>query len=91
MLRKYINDMLAKRFIVLSKSLSGATFFFTKKKDKGLHLCADFCGLNAITRKNKYLFLLICILIDFFAGAKCYTKLDIVAVYNAIHVYKSDK
>lgn len=91
MLCKYINNMLAKRFIVLSKSPSEASVSFTKKKDRRLCLYIDFCGLNAITTKNKHLFLLICTLIDLFADAKHYTKLDIIATYNVLHVHKSDK
>ena len=41
-LREYINEMLAKRFIVLSKSFLGAPILFTKKSDGGLRMCVDF-------------------------------------------------
>ena len=41
-LREYINEMLAKGFIVPSKSLSGAPVLFTKKNDGGLRMCVDF-------------------------------------------------
>ena len=69
-LREYINKMLAKGFIVPSKSLLGAPVLFTKKSNGGLQLCVDFCGLNAITKKNKHPLPLICTLLNLFAGAK---------------------
>lgn len=47
--------------------------------------------LNMITIKNKHPLPLIRILMDFFASAKCYTKLDIIAAYNALRVCKNDK
>ena len=52
---KYINEMLGKRFIVPSKSPSGAPVLFTKKKNGGLHLCVNYRSLNVITKKNKHL------------------------------------
>lgn len=32
-------------------------FFFVKKKDSSLHLCINYHGLNYITTKNGYCFL----------------------------------
>lgn len=45
-LPEYINKIIAKRFIVLFKSLLKALILFTKKKNRGLRLCVDFYGLN---------------------------------------------
>ena len=53
-LRKYINKMLEKEFIIPSKLLTGASVLFTKKKDGGLCLCIDYKNLNTITKKNKH-------------------------------------
>ena len=50
----YVNVMLAKRFIWLSKSLSETLVFFVPKKNKELCLCINFQGLNAIIKKNKH-------------------------------------
>ena len=41
-LRDYINERLAKDFIIPSKSPSGAPMLFTKKKDGGLRLCINY-------------------------------------------------
>ena len=90
-LREYINNMLTKGFIVPSKSPSGALVLFTKKKDGGLRLCVDFRGLNSITKKNKHPLPLIRTLLDLLAGAKQYTKFDIIAAYSALCICKGDE
>lgn len=41
-LKAYVEDMVEKSFITLSKSLSGAPVMFVKKKNRGLHLCVDY-------------------------------------------------
>ena len=50
-LREYINEMLAKRFIISFKSPLRASVLLTKKNDGGLHMCVDFQRLNAIIKK----------------------------------------
>ena len=55
----YIGDSLAVGFIRPSSSPAGAGFFFVEKKDKTLHPCIDYQGLNDITVKNRYLLPLI--------------------------------
>ena len=39
---EYINNILAKSFIQLSKLLSSAPVLFIKRKDSRLRLCVDF-------------------------------------------------
>lgn len=55
----YIEDSLAAGFICPSASPTVAGFFFVEKKDKTLHPCTDYRGLNDITVKNRYLLPLI--------------------------------
>ncbi|KAK9528244.1 hypothetical protein VZT92_014727 [Zoarces viviparus] len=50
----YITDSLAAGIIRPSSSPVGAGFFFVAKKDKSLHPCIDYQGLNQITTRNKY-------------------------------------
>lgn len=90
-LHEYINNMLKKKFIVHFKSLSGAPVLFTKKSDRGLHLCIDFCGLNAMTKKNKLLLSLICTLLDLLTGAKRYIKINFIAAYNLLCIKQDNK
>ena len=84
MLYEDVNKMLIRKFITPSKLFLGTSVLFTNKKDKSLHFCVDYHGLNARIKKNKYLLPLVRILLDCFAGAKYYTKFDIIAIYNAL-------
>ena len=87
----YVNIMLAKRFIWPSKSLSRAPVLFVPKKDKRLCLCVDFWSLNAITKKNKHLLLLVQTLFDLLLSALFYTKLDVIDAYYCLCIQKSDE
>src|SRR5260370_1197272 len=53
-LHSYISDNLAKGFIHSSTSLAASPILFVKKPNGSLHLCVDYCGLNAMTRQNRY-------------------------------------
>ena len=81
-LREYIADNLAKRFIQPSISSAGAPVLFVKKGDGNLYLCVDYRGFNLITKKNRYPLPLISEALDRVVGAKMFTKLDIQAAYN---------
>ena len=83
--------MLAKEFITPFKSLLRASVLFTNKKDKDLRFCVNYHGLNAITKKNKYLLPLVRMLLDYLAGAKCYIKFDIIMAYNALCIQVGNK
>lgn len=90
-LYKYINEMLTKGFIILFKLFLEAFMLFTNKKDRDLHFCINYCSLNAIAKKNKHLFSLVKILLDCLIGLKRYTKLDIIATYNALCIRARNK
>ncbi|KAL0147274.1 hypothetical protein M9458_057420, partial [Cirrhinus mrigala] len=53
-MKAYIEEEVAKGFIVPSTSAASAGFFFVKKKDGSLRPCIDFRGLNDITVKYRY-------------------------------------
>ncbi len=53
-MKQYIEEELAKGFIVPSKSPASAGFFFVKKKDGSLRPCIDYRALNDITVKFCY-------------------------------------
>ncbi|MBW0556652.1 hypothetical protein O181_096367 [Austropuccinia psidii MF-1] len=52
-LRAYISENVEKGFMQPRSSLEGEPALFVKKKDGGLHLCLDYCKLNAVNRDNK--------------------------------------
>jgi ferredoxin len=52
-LKIQLHGLLNKRYIRLSTSPWCYSALFEEKKDKELHLCVDYCPLNAVTIKNK--------------------------------------
>ena len=58
-LKTYIKTNLANGFIRPSKSPTGAPILFDKKPNGSLCLCVNYRGLNNLTIKNRYPFLLI--------------------------------
>lgn len=51
-LQEYLDSSLAKGWIQQSISLAGAPILFVPKKDRGLQLCVNYCGLNVVTIRN---------------------------------------
>ena len=56
---KELTSLLDKGFIRESKSPAAAPVLFAKKSGGGLQFCVDYCGLNAISQKDRYLLPLI--------------------------------
>ena len=51
----FLEENLRTRRIRPLKSSIAAPMFFIKKKDGSLHLVQDYCALNTVTVKNRYL------------------------------------
>src|SRR5277367_2692929 len=89
-LKKQLADLLAKGFIRPSTSLFGAPVLFIHKKEGSLRLCVDYRTLNKITIKNRYPLPHIEELMDRFAGAQYFTKIDLYSGYHQIRITKED-
>ena len=76
-MQKYLIDNFSKSFIVNSKVLFAFSIFFVCKANKLLQFYINYYKLNAITKKNRYPFLLINKTLACLAKAKIFTKLDI--------------
>lgn len=76
-LRRFLDDMLAKGYIVPSKSPMVSLVFFVKKKDRKLCFVQDYRKLNAVTIKNHYPLLLASDIINHLTKAKIFTKFDV--------------
>lgn len=90
-MEKYIHDSLAAGLILSSSSLLGAGFFFVAKKDRILHPCIDFRGLNNITTKNKYPLPFINLLFVLLHGATVFAKLDLWNAYQLVRIKEGDE
>ena len=90
-LKKYLENNLAKGFIQASSSPAASPVLFVKKPSGGLRFCVDYRGLNAMTVKNRYPLPLIRETLDRLAKAKYYTKLDIIAAFNKLRMAYGDE
>ncbi|MBW0493992.1 hypothetical protein O181_033707 [Austropuccinia psidii MF-1] len=87
----YISENVEKGFMRSSSSSTGAPVLFVKKKDGGLHLCVDYCKLNAFTRKNRYPFPPMNQLLTLFNSSTIFSKIDLCGVYNTMRIKEGDE
>jgi len=90
-LKEFIDENLTNRFIRSMSSPHGTLVLFVKKKDRSLWLCVDFCRLNRITKKDRYLLPLISNLLDSPRKARIYTKIDLQYAHHLVHIAEGDK
>jgi len=88
---KFINENLAKGYIVPSQSPMASPFFFVSKKDGSFRPCQDYRYLNEKTIKNAYPLPNIPKLMDQLRGAKYFSKFDIRLGYNNVRIRKGDE
>jgi len=90
-LKEFIDENLTNGFIRSISSSHKAPVLFVKKKDGSLQLCVDFCGLNRITKKDRYSLPLISDLLDSPCKAHIYTKIDLQHAYHLVRIAKEDE
>jgi hypothetical protein len=76
-LKEHIKESLEKGFVHPSSSPWGAPVIFVLKKDGTQRLCVDYCALNEVTIKNKYLLPRIDDLFDQLHGACVFSKINL--------------
>jgi hypothetical protein len=79
-LKNQLQELLDKGYIRPSSSPWGCPALFVKKKDGSLRPCVDYRPLNAVTVKNKYPLPRIDVLCDQLAGARVFSKIDLLLV-----------
>jgi Reverse transcriptase (RNA-dependent DNA polymerase) len=84
--QKYLKENLTKGFIRVSSSEAASPVLFAKKPGGGLRFCADYRGLNAITRKNRYPISLIKKTLRQLSKFKWFSKFDVIAVFNKLRI-----
>jgi len=83
--------MLNKGFIQELTSPAIAPLLLATKLKGRVRICHDYKGLNNVTVKNRYLLPFIRETLNALYSAKFYTKLNIIAVFNRIHITKGHK
>ena len=90
-LKEFIEENLNTGFIQPILSPHGAPILFVKKKDGLLCLCVDFCGLNHISKKDRYPLPLIYDLLDLPHKAQIYSKIDLCHAYHLVRIADSNE
>src|SRR5207245_11030456 len=90
-LAEYLSTNLKRGHIRHSTSSAAAPIHFIRKKTGELHLCVDFRGLNAITKKNCYPLPLIADLLDRVQGCKVFSVIDLKSAYSHIRIKEGDE
>ena len=90
-LKKYLDENLAKGFIRASSSPAASPVIFVKKPGGGLRLCVDYRGLNALTTKNRYPLPLIRETLNLLASSTVFTKLDVIAAFNKLRMAEGEE
>jgi len=91
MLKEFIDENLTNEFICSTSSPHRVLVLFVKKKDRSLWLYVDFCRLNKITKKDRYLLSLISDLLDSPHKASIYTKINLWHAYYLVHIAKGNE
>ena len=90
-LQQYLNKYFAKNFIQSNHSSFAFSMLFMKKSDDKLHFCINYQILNAITIQNQYSIFLIQKTLDQLSKTQYFTKLDIIVIFNQIHIQKNNE
>jgi len=90
-LHRYIKQNENGGWIRRVKLGRASRIMFVKKEDSKLRLCADYRGLNEVTKKDRHPLPLISEALDRLGGAKSFHKLDIKDAYHNIRIRAGDE
>jgi len=91
-LREWLKEMEKTGKIKRSTSPTGSPILFVPKPNgRGLRLCVDYRGLNAVTIPNRYPLPLMQELQDRVRGAQWFTKMDLKNGFNLIRIRAGDE
>jgi hypothetical protein len=89
-LKEHIKELLEKGFIRPSSSARGPPVIIVPKKDGTQRFCVDYCALNEVTIKNKYLLPRIDDLFDQLCGACMFSRIDLRSGYHQLKIQECD-
>jgi hypothetical protein len=88
---KFLDKNLAKGFICTSVSPAVLLVLFSKKPGRNFCFYIDYYTLNIIIIKNYYPLPLIQEILARLNRTKIYTKLDVIIIFNRIHITKKQE
>jgi hypothetical protein len=84
--KKYLENNLKKKFIVVNRSFFASSMMFMKKTNESLRFCVDYKKLNQLIKKNKYSFSLIDETLTHLKKTKYFIKLNIRQTFYRIRI-----
>ena len=87
----FLDDHLCTGFIHPTSSSHGALVVFALEKDKSLHLCIDYQGLNKISKKDLYPLPFISNLLTTAGKACIYITIDLQHAYHLVCIADGDE
>ncbi len=90
-MKNYLIEHLNKNFISFSSILYTSLILFIEKKDDSLRFCVDYRKLNALIKRNRYSLFLINETLARIQDSKYLTWLNIIVVFNKLHMHSSNK
>jgi hypothetical protein len=85
-LKRWLDDNLAKGFIRLSKSSIASPILLVQKLGDGVRIYVDYRGINNVTMQSRYPIPLIKETFDSIYKVQIFTKLDVIAAFNRMRV-----
>ena len=90
-IKKYIDDILDKKYIRFSTLKYVASMLIIKKLNDELRVCVDYKTLNKLIIKNRNAFFLIKNTLVKLCFVKYFNKFDIITIFNKIRMRYNDK
>jgi hypothetical protein len=90
-LKDYLENALAKRWIRSLKSSVSALILFMLKKEGGLRLYVNYKSLNNLIKKNHYPLPLINETLDRLINAQVFTKIDLKDAYYQVRIREDNE
>ncbi len=89
--KKYLNENLLKRFIILSQTFYFFLVLFALKANEDFRFCMNYWKLNVIFKRNRYSLSLIDEIIDKIVSCKHLTRLNIISAFNKLQMHLNSK
>ena len=90
-IKKYLNEHLKKRFIILNYALFASFVLFIEKSNNELRFCVNYRKLNAIIKRNRYFISLIDEILIKIQGCKYFIRLNIIIAFNKLRMHLNNK
>ena len=87
--KKYFENNLKKKFIVVSHVFCSSSILLVKKLSEELKFCVDYRRLNQMIKKNKYSISLITKTFAQLSKVKIFSKINIRQIFHKLRIKKT--